>query len=755
VDGEEFFGDDPTMATKNISSKAVDKVQVFDTKSEQQQLTGIGNTNQGKTVNIKLKEDQKKGGFGRFFAGSDFQKYHDAKGLYNRFVGKKKLALYGSKSTVSTGSLNWEDRRQLGIENDFEYDEISGYYFSFGNSDEFSDGNLRGLPNSYTAGSLFINKWDADKHSVNTSYRYNRLGTENVSSTLSQTILSNGSFFNNRFVNTNALNQQHALNGKYEIKLDSLASLKFTTAGTYKTTQSFSNTSADSRDEQGKFKNKSLQERDNETERKQIDNQLVYRQQFKKKNRLLLTTLRYTVIEDDNSGMQNSKTDFYNQTTQNIDSTLLVDQLKKFDGVSKSFGSKITFSEPLSLKWNLVVDYAFNNNNSSSNRNTYNKSNNGKYETLDPVFSNNFDLTANSNSGTAIMRYVYKKARLAFGSGISAVQLKLHNLDDNTRNSYNFLNITPQAQFGYNIKQQTNFSINYRGSNRQPRIDQLQPIRDNSDQLNISVGNPNLKVGFNHNIGMFFGDYKVLKATGIWLNANYNVTNNAITNYSIINRATGERIYQPVNTDGVRNWGFWGQFNQGEGNKKWRKSIQLQGSGGRNINFINTVSKDFKDAEKAINDYTNFELNLGIGYEVTDKYRFNMGPKVGHNNSHSSLQNSNNTSYYTYGGRADGYILLPGKIEVSSDVNFDYRQRIAAFDQNTNIIQWNGNVSRKIFKDKTGKIIFVANDILNQNKGYNRVINSNFISDDRYLRVSRYFLLKFEWSFNKTPGAKK
>jgi hypothetical protein len=754
VDGEEFFGDDPTMATKNIGAKAVDRVQVFDTKTEQQQITGMVNPNQGKTVNIKLKEDQKKGGFGRFFAGSDFQKYHDAKGLYNRFVGKKKLSLYGSKSTISTGSLNWEDRRQLGIENDMEYDEISGYYFSFGTNDEFSDGNLRGLPNSYTAGGLFINKWNADKHGVNTSYRYNRLATENISSTLTQTILTNGSIFNDRRVTSNALNQQHALNGRYEWKIDSLASIKFTTAGTYKTTQSLSNTFTESRNELEQFLNKSEQERDNETERKQLDNQLVYRQQFKKKNRLFLATLRYSVIEDDNTGMLKAKTDFYNQTTGNIDSTSLIDQLKKFDGLSKSFGSKLTFSEPLSLKWNLVVDYSFNNNHSTSNRNTFNKSNNNKYETLDPVFSNNFELVANSNSGTAILRFIDKKTRLAFGSGVAGVQLKLHNLENNSRNTYNFFNVTPQVQFGYSFKQQTNFNINYRGSNRQPRIDQLQPIRDNNDPLNVFVGNPDLKVGFNHNISMFFGDYKVLKSRGIFLNGNYNVTNNAITNYSFIDKATGKRSYQPINTDGVSNWNLWSQWSQGQGNKKWRKYVQLGANGGKNINFINTKSTDFKDAEKAINEYSTVEVNFGLGYEVTDKYRFSIGPKVGYNRSGSSLQKDLNTNYYTYGGRADGYVLLPGKIELSSDVNVDLRQRIAAFDQNTNIIQWNGNLSRKIFKDKSGKIIFVANDILNQNIGYRRDINSNFITDDRYLRIARYFLLKFEWTFNKTPGGK-
>src|SRR5215203_4453612 len=154
VDGEEFFGDDPTMATKNISAKAVDKVQVFDTKTEQQNLTGISTGNEGKTVNIKLKEDAKKGSFGKAHVASNPDGLVDAKLLYNRFVGKQKLSVYGTSSDISTGSLNWEDRQKLGIENDYEYDEISGYYYSFSSGDDFNDWSLRGLPNSYTGGAL-------------------------------------------------------------------------------------------------------------------------------------------------------------------------------------------------------------------------------------------------------------------------------------------------------------------------------------------------------------------------------------------------------------------------------------------------------------------------------------------------------------------------------------------------------------------------------------------------------------------------
>ena len=110
------------------------------------------------------------------------------------------------------------------------------------------------------------------------------------------------------------------------------------------------------------------------------------------------------------------------------------------------------------------------------------------------------------------------------------------------------------------------------------------------------------------------------------------------------------------------------------------------------------------------------------------------------------------SQYYTYGGRVDIDIDLPGKFEILSNLNADLRERLEAFSTNTNLVVWNASISKKIFKKDSGKISLVANDILNDNKGFSRTINNTAITDDRFQRVSRYFLLRFEWSFNKMPG---
>lgn len=383
VDGEEFFGNDPTMATQNIAAKAVDKVQVFDSKTEQQQITGMTSGADGKTVNIKLKEDKKKGAFGKLEAGTNFNNLHDGRLLYNKFIGKKKMSLFGTRSNTSTGSLSWQDRQKLGIENDYEYDEISGYYFSFNEGDDFDNWNLRGLPTAYNVGALYIDKWNEDKHAVNGSYTFNQLGTTNRSSTQSQYILPDTTFFNNQETNNRALIRQHALSFRYEWKLDSLRTLKWSTSGSQKTNESTNLTYSEALDSEKVFVNQSSRTNMINTERMKLDNQLSYRQAFKKKDRLLLAVMRYGMVDDDNENYLLAQNSYYTDGT--VSQVENIDQQKLNKGESRTLGGKITYSEPLSEKWALVGEYGFNNNKSESHFNTFDKSNTGKYENLLPA----------------------------------------------------------------------------------------------------------------------------------------------------------------------------------------------------------------------------------------------------------------------------------------------------------------------------------------------------------------------------------
>lgn len=741
VDGEEFFGDDPTMATKNISAKAVDKVQVFDTKTDQQQLTGISTGSEGKTVNIKLKEDQKRGGFGRYSVASNFQKYHDANLLYNRFVGKKKLSVYATKSNTSTGSLNWEDERRLGM-TDLEFDEISGYFMFSGDNDEtFNSWTLRGLPDAYTAGGMYADKFNGDKQNINTSYRYNRLRTTNRGSTLTQNILPDTVFYSNQYSTTRSLNQQHAFNGKWEWKFDSLSSLRLTTALTRKVTDYLDNTRTESLSEERNPVNTGDKENEGRKTKLQTDNVLQYKKLFKKQGRQLIANLRFNLAEDDGTGYLNFTNLFYRNGV--LDSTASGNQQKINKSHSETWGGKITYAEPLSTKISLILEYSYNRNKALSNRNTFERTNNGKYEKFVPQFSSNFDFGALSHTGTLISRYATKKLQVSVGSGVSAVQLNLLNRDDATKRVYNFLNLTPQSSVAYNIKPNNSVRLNYRGATVQPNIEQLQPLRNNLDPLNIVQGNPDLEVGFRHNVWLSYNNYKLLKQTGLWLSLSYNATANAIANVTVVNNR-GVKTTRPVNVDGNKGWNFWGEWNKGEGEKKLIKTAFLEASGGSNNNFINGFANR--------TNFYNSSFGFGLRYEVEEKWSLHVRPKIGYNQSISSLNKGAKTSFLTYGGESQARLNLPANFVLQSDVEVDLRQRLSVFDANPNITTWNAELSKKVFKNKSGIISILARDILNQSRGFNRVINSNFISEDRFQRIGQYFMLKLEWSFNKMGG---
>src|ERR1700679_2695219 len=93
LDGEEFFGDDPLLVTRNIRADMVDKVQLYNKKTDQAAFTGIDDGKTTKTINIILKEDRKNGVFGKIIAGGGTDGYHEEEAMYNQFKNKEKISI--------------------------------------------------------------------------------------------------------------------------------------------------------------------------------------------------------------------------------------------------------------------------------------------------------------------------------------------------------------------------------------------------------------------------------------------------------------------------------------------------------------------------------------------------------------------------------------------------------------------------------------------------------------------------------------
>jgi hypothetical protein len=144
---------------------------------------------------------------------------------------------------------------------------------------------------------------------------------------------------------------------------------------------------------------------------------------------------------------------------------------------------------------------------------------------------------------------------------------------------------------------------------------------------------------------------------------------------------------------------------------------------------------------------------MNIRTYVKDKYQFSVSARPSYNMSKSTISKVAGSNYWSYNYGVDGNYTLPGKLEIGSDVDMNFRQKLTAFDVNTDVILWNAYLEKKFLKKDALTLRLSVHDILNQNKGYDRTIQPNAIEEKHYLTYQRYGLITLTWNFNNKGGA--
>src|SRR5690606_2917827 len=109
VDGEEFFGDDPTAALRNLPAEIIQEIQVFDRQSDQARFTGFDDGNEEKTINVVTRADRRNGQFGRVHGGAGLDGRYNAGAAVNVFDGSRRITLLGLSNNVNQQNFASED----------------------------------------------------------------------------------------------------------------------------------------------------------------------------------------------------------------------------------------------------------------------------------------------------------------------------------------------------------------------------------------------------------------------------------------------------------------------------------------------------------------------------------------------------------------------------------------------------------------------------------------------------------------------
>ena len=748
VDGEEFFGNDPTLATKNIQADAIDEVQVFDKKSDQAAFSGIDDGTKTKTINLKLKEDKKKGYFGKIELGGGPNNRWNNNLMLNSFKAKRKLSAYGIMSSTGKTGLDWTEREKYGSGSNMEYDSDGGYFMWSGSNDDFDQGNFngQGIPTSWNGGLQYSKKFDADKQNLNGSYRYGKINNSGNGNTISQSILPTNTFTTTENSNFFSSKQRHSANAIYEYQLDSSTSLKVVTSGYKGNQSSLNNYKSSSINSLGNPINNSNRVTSVQGDDQSFSGNILLRKRFKKPGRTASLSFDQQYKQNNTSGFLNALNQFYDKSGQLVN-TDSIDQNKINEITNNGNYTKLAFTEPVLKNVFVELSYGRRVSNSESQKLSYDKSANNKYENLNEDFSNHYNFKVLTNSGGMTWRYNTKKITFSAGGDVARANFKQTNLFNNTVVKYNYTNLFPRSRFQYKFNSNSRIGIGYNGVTRPPGIEQIQPVRDNSNTLNIALGNPDLKQEFRSTFDFNYNSYKVLQQRGIYTYASISTLKNGITtneSTAISGDSIGKRTYQFINLNGNYNGYSGGGYNWKI--KKLDASIRI----GFNLNVsrLNNIVNKLRN----VTNNNSYGLDFSIYKYKEKKFDFNYYSTVNYNKSISSIQPDKKTNYFTQNHNIYLNYTLPYKFEVNTNVSANFRQRISIFDKNNNIVVWNGYVGRKLLKNDKGMLRMQVNDILDQNRGYNRFINSSIIREENYTTLRRYFLLTFVWNFSKNPG---
>jgi hypothetical protein len=350
-----------------------------------------------------------------------------------------------------------------------------------------------------------------------------------------------------------------------------------------------------------------------------------------------------------------------------------------------------------------------------------------------------------SNQVGAILNYKLDKQTINFGTKVSDVAFTQTDLIAGNVYKRTFIDWLPQASYQYRFSQQQSVRLSYNGNTTQPTIEQLQPVANNTDNLNITIGNPNLKPSFTNNVNLNYNSYQVISGRSIGIYSGFQFVDNPIVSNTTTDINTGATVYQSVNLPGKVPVNFYGGAYAGQKiGGDFRLNEQLNVNGNTSYNYTNNDLN-------TTNSYT-YTSTFGISKYVVKKYDFNIGFGPGYNISESSLQAQVNNNGITYNGYGYFNIYLPLKFQVSSNANYQFTGKTASFNSNFSQLILNASLIKTFFKDDALKLSFSGNDLLNQNVGFSRTATGNTITQNSYTTIKRYFMISVSWDFNHMGG---
>lgn len=738
VDGKEFFGSDPKMATKNLNVDMIDKVQVVEKQSDLAILTGVEDEDPETIINITIKKGQKKGWIGNVSAGignlmedpAPDQSRYALNGNANRFSDSDQFSFIANANNINErGSGNRENAVRAGRGGRATGGIVSSNVFGINTANIINDRLKIGGNASYNYGDNNVTRKD------------NRTNFFEKDSTTYRHSNSVSRDFNNNL----------SLEAKVEYKPDTLTTVIFAPSISHNWSTSIDSSSQNTRinAEDGTLANESASHNRLSSKGTDVKMQLDLSRKLSKKGRKVSLSGSFNISKNNGTGENVSETNIYAPRARNTK----LNQQSYSDADRNSYNIRFTYVEPIGKNYSLNVAYNIQNNETENRRSTFDyDSLMLAYAHLNPEYSkSSYNQSVNQNIR---LNFRAQKTDYSYNIGINIAPMRINSksfivnwypdgtdsvlYDPKPRNAVNF---APQLDFNYKLGDRMvrkNIRFRYNGSTRQPSINQLDPTPNTTNPLNIRSGNADLLASFNHN-GSIEYNYnhreKQRSLTGTW---NYSFVQNDIVNFT--SYEDGIQHTMPINVNG--SWNTGGTLLYSGALDKRKK---LKFSTHTNASYRNQIgyTRVSKESQENISKTANLSESVSLSYS-NDWFYGQLRGTTSYSHTRYSLEHLASQKSFRYNAFYNMQFTLPKSFSISTDIRYTANRGLSN-GYNKDEVMWNAQFSKSFLKGNRGQIRLTLTDILRQRLNINRDIGANYLSDSETNALTSYFLLTFSY----------
>lgn len=754
VDGKEFFGGDVKTGLKNLPVDMVDKLKTYDKKSDLARITGIDDGEEETVLDLTVKKGMNQGWFGNVDLAGGTEDRYMGRAMINRFYDKTQFSIIGSANNVNDQGFS-----------------------GGGGGPRWRRNN--GLNATKMLGANFAT--ETSKLELGGSVRYNYRDADIISSGYSQRFLQSGNSYSN--TNSNNRNKVSDFNADFrmEWKPDSMTNIIFrpnvsynkTDGATMKESGTFNDdpynyianpndylnfNDMDGNDPLRDIRVNATNERGlSDTKSVSANATLQVNRKLNDKGRNITFRGAFGYGDNDNDQYTQSETRYYQiHNYLGGDSIQYRNQYITMPTKNYNYTAQLTYSEPIARATFLQLSYRFQYKNSTSDKSTYDlqgfpwEIGDGLPEGYKAAYVDSLSKDAEyqyfNHDVSLGLRFIREKYQMSVGMSLQPQNTKLSYkkgayMVDTTRTVFNF---APNLDFRYRFSKVSQLRITYRGRSSQPSMENLLPIVDNSNPLNIRVGNPGLKPSFAHTMRAFYNTYNAKKQRGMMAHLMFTATQNSISNSTQYDMETGRTIVTPQNING--NWNAFGMFgfNTALKNKKFTINSFARANYQNQVAYL--YNKDTKMDDKNTTTGLTLAENLNGSYR-NSWFEFSLNGSIEYTAERSKLRPENNQNPYTFSYGASTNITLPWQMTLSTNITNQSRRGYNDASYNNNELIWNAQIAQNLLKG-AATISFEMYDILKQQSNVSRSLSADMRSVTEYNSINSYCMVHFIYRLN-------